>query len=65
MSVDYLAYIGISGRGAQRGCKVITYSPDGNFTTKNENYYQDKYVSQYEKETVDMEELTCATVIEE
>jgi hypothetical protein len=65
MSVDYLAYIGISGRGAQRGCKVITYSSDGNFTTKNENYYQDKYVSQYEKETVDMEELTCATVIEE
>jgi hypothetical protein len=65
MSVDYLAYIGISGRGAQRGCKVITYSPDGSFTTKNENYYQDKYVSQYEKETVDMEELTCATVIEE
>ena len=64
MSVDYLAYIGISGRGAQRGCKVITYSPDGSFTTKNENYYQDKYVSQYEKETVDMEELTCATVIE-
>jgi hypothetical protein len=50
---------------AQRGCKVITYSLDGNFTTKNENYYQDKYVSQYEKETVDMEELTCATVIEE
>ena len=65
MSIDYLAYIGISGRGAQRGCKVITYSPDGSFTTKNENYYQEKYVSQFEKETVDMEELTCAAVVEE
>ena len=65
MSVDYLAYIGISGRGVQRGCKVITYSPDGSFTTKNENYYQEKYVSQFEKETVDMEELTCAAVVEE
>ena len=58
MSVDYLAYIGISGRGAQRGCKVITYSPDGSFTAKNENYYQDKYVSTFEKEVVNMEELT-------
>lgn len=65
MSIDYLAYIGISREGAQRGCKVITYSPDGSFVTKNENYYQDKYVSQFEKETVDMEELTCATEIEE
>ena len=65
MSIDYLAYIGISGRGAQRGCKVITYSPDGSFTSKNESYYQEKYISQFEKETVDMEELTCATVVEE
>lgn len=58
MSVDYLAYIGISRRGAQRGCTVITYSPDGSFTSKNENYYQDKYVSTFEKEVVNMEELT-------
>ncbi len=65
MSIDYLAYIGISGRGAQRGCKVITYSPDGSFTSKNESYYQEKYISQFEKETVDMEELTYATVVEE
>lgn len=65
MSIDYLAYVGISGRGAQRGCKVITYSTDGSFTSKNESYYQEKYVSRYEKETVDMEELTCATVVEE
>lgn len=65
MSIDYLAYIGISGRGAQRGCKVITYSPDGSFTSKNESYYQEKYISQFEKETVNMEELTYATVVEE
>ena len=65
MSIDYLAYVGISGRGAQRGCKVITYSPDGSFTTKNESYYQEKYVSQFKKEAVNMEELTCATEVEE
>ena len=35
MSIDYLAYIGISKVGAQRGCKVITYSPDGSFTSQN------------------------------
>ena len=65
MSIDYLAYIGISRVGAQRGCKVITYSPDGSFTSKNENYYQDKYISQFEKEVVNMEELTQLAEIEE
>ena len=65
MSVDYLAYIGIAKRGAQRGCAVITYSPDGSFTSKNENYYQDKYVSQFEKEVVNMEELTQLAEIPE
>ena len=65
MSIDYLAYIGISKVGAQRGCKVITYSPDGSFTSQNENYYQDKYISQFEKETVNMEELTQLAEIEE
>ena len=39
---------------------VITYSPDGNFTTKNENYYQDKYQSHYDKEQVEMQEMTNA-----
>lgn len=65
MSVDYLAYVGISKRGAQRGCTVITYSPDGSFTSKNENYYQDKYVPLYEKEEVNMEELTQLAAPEE
>ena len=65
MSVDYLAYIGIANRGAQRGCRIVTYSPDGSFVTKTENYYQDKYASPIEKETVDMEELTCAVEIED
>ena len=50
MSIDYLAYIGISKEGAQRGCTVITYYPDGSFDCKAENYYQDKYVTLYEKE---------------
>ncbi len=57
MSVDYLAYIGISKEGSQRGCTVITYSPDGSFESKNESYYQDKYVAKYEKEPVTMQEL--------
>lgn len=54
MSIDYLAYIGISKDGAQRGCTIITYNPDGTFTCKAENYYQDKYVTYYEKENVEM-----------
>ncbi|MBQ2775483.1 MAG: metallophosphoesterase [Clostridia bacterium] len=57
MSIDYLAYSGIYKRGAQRGCTVINYSPDGSFDCKAENYYQDKYQSLYEKETVTMQEV--------
>lgn len=63
MSIDYLAYIGISEQGVQRGCTVITYKPDGSYEVSPECYYQDKYVSQYEKETVRMDEPT--TVIPE
>ncbi len=58
MSIDYLAYPGIYKQGIQRGCTVITYSPDGSFDCKNENYYQDKYASLYEKEQVTMQEVT-------
>ncbi len=57
MSIDYLAYSGIYKRGAQRGCTVINYSPDGSFDCKAENYYQDKYQSLYEKESVTMQEV--------
>lgn len=58
MSVDYLAYPGIYKLGAQRGCTVITVKPDGSFNCKSENYYQDKYVSLYDKEAVEMQEVT-------
>ena len=61
MSLDYLAYPGIYKRGAQRGCTVITVNPDGTFDYNQENYYQPKYVSQYEKEQVVMQEVTYAT----
>lgn len=57
MSVDYLAYSGISKLGTQRGCKVLDISKDGSMTTHNENYYQDKYLSQYAKEEVTMQQL--------
>lgn len=53
-SVDYLAYAGISKRGYQRGCTVITVKPDGSYEQSHENYYQDKYQPLYEKETVSM-----------
>ena len=56
-SVDYLAYIGISKEGEQRGCTIINIKPDGTFTSKLENYYQDKYVTLYEKESVTMQEV--------
>ena len=52
MSVDYLAYIGIDKKGAQRGCTVISLSEDGELSVSLENYYQDKYVTKYEKESV-------------
>ena len=55
MSVDYLAYIGIDKKGAQRGCTVITLSKDGELSVSLENYYQDKYVSKYEKEKVSLD----------
>ena len=62
MSVDYLAYPGIYKKGAQRGCTVIEIAPDGTFDYHAENYYQDKYTSQYEKEPVTMQEVTYAAV---
>lgn len=53
-SIDYFAYSDIDGIGAQRGCSIITCAPDTSFEIVHENYYQDKYPSQYEKEVVDM-----------
>lgn len=55
MSIDYLAYTGIYKKGAQRGCTVISLSADGELSVSLENYYQDKYVSKYEKEKVSMD----------
>ena len=52
MSVDYLAYPGIYKEGAQRGCTVITLNSDGSFDCSKQNYYQEKYKSQYQKESV-------------
>ncbi|MBO7196141.1 MAG: metallophosphoesterase [Clostridia bacterium] len=53
-SVDYFAYWQIDKQGSQRGCTVITCSPDTSFEIVHENYYQDKYQPLYEKEVVDM-----------
>lgn len=39
LSIDYLAYPGISKEGSQRGCTVITVSPDGSFDMERVNYY--------------------------
>lgn len=59
LSIDYLAYSGISKLGSQRGCTMITVSPDGTFDCVAENYYQDKYtsVSENVKEEVTMQVL--------
>ena len=53
-SIDYIAYGDIGSKGYQRGCSVVTISPNGEFNITHENYYQDKYQPLYEKETVDM-----------
>ncbi len=55
MSVDYLAYPGIYKKGSQRGCTIITVSPDGSLECVQENYYQDKYETVYDKEAVTMQ----------
>ncbi len=58
-SVDYLAYIGISKIGSQRGCTIIDAKTDGTFDCTGSNYYQDKYqmLSDNEKETVTMQDM--------
>ena len=56
MSVDYLAYTDLKSKGAQRGCTVIELGTDGDLEGITlENYYQDKYPSKYEKESVTMQ----------
>ncbi len=57
MSIDYLAYSGISTIGSQRGCTIITLRPDGSFDCVPENYYQEKYQPVNVKETVTMQEM--------
>lgn len=52
MSIDYLAYIGISKEGSQRGCTMITVKPDGSFDCTPENYYQDKYAHDAREEVI-------------
>ncbi len=56
MSIDYLAYVNpvTNNIGPQRGCTVINVEADGDFNVSLENYYQDKYESKYEKESVSM-----------
>lgn len=56
MSIDYIAYGTLHKRGTQRGCTVITVSPDGTFDCYPENYYQDKYINP-DKENVTMQTL--------
>lgn len=55
-SIDYLAYSGISKLGSQRGCTMITITPDGEFDCIAENYYQDKYATDI-REEVTMQDL--------
>jgi 3',5'-cyclic AMP phosphodiesterase CpdA len=57
MSIDYLAYLGIYKLGAQRGCTVINVDKTGEIDFYAENYYQDKYISKYQKENVTMQQL--------
>lgn len=38
-SIDYLAYIGVYKKGSQRGCSVITLSPDGSYQLDKYNLY--------------------------
>ena len=54
MSSDYLAYIGISKKGDQRGCTMIASYADSSIGVMPHSYYDDKYTPLYEKEEVTM-----------
>lgn len=55
-SIDYLAYIGISKVGSQRGCTLITCKPDTDFKIEKFNYYSDRYdLTGFDRETVEMQ----------
>lgn len=55
-SIDYLAYIGISKEGSQRGCTMITCKPDSTFTIDKYNYYSDRYdLDGFNREEVTMQ----------
>lgn len=41
MSIDNSAYTGIARSGLQRGCSIITVSPDGGWTHEFKNAYKD------------------------
>ena len=56
-SVDCLAYSGINKVGSQRGCTIITMSPDDTYSIDKYNYYSDRYANLdgFERETVKMQ----------
>lgn len=55
-SVDYLAYVGVSKEGSQRGCTMITVKDDGNIEINKYNYYSDRYdLEGFERENVTMQ----------
>lgn len=56
-SVDCLAYSGINKIGSQRGCTIITMSPDDTYSIDKYNYYSDRYANLdgFERETVKMQ----------
>ena len=55
-SVDYIAYGNIGNKGYQRGCALIEIDVEtGAVSVTHENYYQEKYGSLDEKETMNMD----------
>lgn len=54
-SVDFLAYSGINKEGSQRGCTMITLSPDGTYECEGINYYSSGMASEEEKASVTMQ----------
>ena len=61
MSIDYLAYIGIYKKGAQRGCRIVEMFKDKNgediehygrdFITYNSNYYNYQPINRNREKT--------------
>lgn len=62
-SIDYLAYIGISKQGSQRGCTAITSRNDGSYEFIKHHYYTDYTDTDKELISMQFEDVTYERIV--